>query len=227
MFFTRLAVAALSAGAAFAAPLGGLPPVADDIALPAAVPAGLPAAPAIPAAVPAGLSGVPIHRLRRGLTEAIPAGVPAGVPAVPAAPAGLSDAPFALRRAYDSTENLQKIKELADHICSDLATMPLDQLADETKAVHIVSEIAKLHELIAAARLEQLSSVVHLLSALSSIKGLLEKTDSPSLKSITSIAKEISDIKPTIAALSHKVTSEVSDVNAHSIASSILPLSVL
>ncbi|CCO31656.1 hypothetical protein BN14_05703 [Rhizoctonia solani AG-1 IB] len=221
MFFTRLAVAALSAGAAFAAPLGGLPPVADDIALPAAVPAGLPAAPAIPAAIPAAvpaeLSGVPVHRLRRGLTEAIPAGVPAGIPAVPAAPAGLSDAPFALPRAYDSSETLQKIKELANHIDSDMASMSLDHLSDETKVAHIASNIAKLRERIDAVRPEDLMPIDGANALLLDLLGLVDRIpNAPSLKPL------MSGMKVTLIGFNDRVMSGVSDMGAHGIMSTIL-----
>ncbi|KAF8709663.1 hypothetical protein RHS03_03242, partial [Rhizoctonia solani] len=218
MLFGRLAIAAISAGAAFAAPLSGFDPKVGDVAAPADIPAGVPGVPAVPASpvgIPANVpAGVPVRRLRRGLPDLSPAALTDSIPGV--VPAGLSDSipasvpsvPGVLRRGLEFHE-LETMKDDAQSLMAEIEKFNLASATDAIKPVQLADGIAKLK-----------SSIESVTTSMSTItKDGLSKLDLDrcleplvklggelqNLKSMAMLTDEITGLRHIVASLAHSV----------------------
>ncbi|GAB1523665.1 hypothetical protein RhiTH_006815 [Rhizoctonia solani] len=218
MLFGRLAIAAISAGAAFAAPLSGFDPKVGDVAAPADTPAGVPGVPAVPAS-PAGIpanvpAGVPVRRLRRGLPDFSPAAITDSIPAV--VPAGLSDSipasvpsvPGALRRGLEFHE-LETMKDDAQSLMAEIEKFNLASATDAIKPVQLADGIAKLKSSI-----ESVTTSISTITKDSLSKLDLDRCLQPlvklggelqNLKSMAMLTDEITGLRHIVASLAHSV----------------------
>ncbi|KAF8681656.1 hypothetical protein RHS04_03588 [Rhizoctonia solani] len=218
MLFGRLAIAAISAGAAFAAPLSGFDPKVGDVAAPADIPAGVPGVPAVPASpasIPANVpAGVPVRRLRRGLPDFSPAAITDSIPAV--VPAGLSDSipasvpsvPGALRRGLEFHE-LETMKDDAQSLMAEIEKFNLASATDAIKPVQLADGIAKLKSSI-----ESVTTSISTITKDSLSKLDLDRCLQPlvklggelqNLKSMAMLTDEITGLRHIVASLAHSV----------------------
>ncbi|KAF8760140.1 hypothetical protein RHS01_02092 [Rhizoctonia solani] len=197
MLFGRLAIAAISAGAAFAAPLSGFDPKVGDVAAPADTPAG-----------------VPVRRLRRGLPDFSPAAITDSIPAV--VPAGLSDSipasvpsvPGVLRRGLEFHE-LETMKDDAQSLMAEIEKFNLASATDAIKPAQLADGIAKLKSSI-----ESVTTSISTITKDSLSKLDLDRCLQPlvklggelqNLKSMAMLTDEITGLRHIVASLAHSV----------------------